>query len=66
MGATSIHMNNIQKLESAVNILSSLDLDKEKGMIVADEKELGSSIEKLQKIKHKLTYKNYFPDDFLN
>lgn len=58
-------MNNIQKLESAVNILSSLELDKEEGMIVADEKELGNSIAKLQSIKHKLTYKNYSPEDFI-
>lgn len=65
MGTTSIHMSNLHKLESAINILSSLELDKEEGIVLADKKEAESLVEKLQKIKHKLKYKDYSPEDFL-
>ena len=64
MGAALINMNNLHKIESAIDILSSVELDNEESM-VANEKEVESLIEELKKIKNKLVYKDYSPNDFL-
>lgn len=64
MGVTLINMNNLHKIESAIDILSSIELDNEES-IVTNEKEIENLIEKLNKIKNKLVYKDYSPQDFL-
>ena len=62
MGATLIHMNNLHKIESAIDTLSSVELDE---VMVINGKEIENLIEELNKIKNKLVYKDYSPDDFL-